>query len=180
MTRFMTAMLVATLAVTLLAAVGCGYHLAGRGGGPGSFLPEDVETIAIPTFENETERPEIELRITEALIDEFVQRGRLEGRASPKEADVLLEGRIISFRNDPVTFTSSGRFDRVEVTLTAQVRLARTSPEAVLWSQNHFVFRQQYDVPETPLAEFDREIVAVEEIADGFARSVVTSILEGF
>lgn len=168
------------LVAALFTAAGCGYHLSGMGRGSGSFLPEDAETIAIPTFDNETERPEIEIRITEALTNEFVRRGRLEARASAQQADVLLEGRISSFRTDPVTFTSSGRFDRVEVTLTARVRLVRTSPEAVLWSQNHFVFREQYDVPETPLADFDREIVAVEQIAEGFARSVVTSILEGF
>lgn len=165
--------------LALLAASACGYHLAGRGGA-GSFLPDDVHSIAIPTFENRTERPELEQRVTEALTDEFVRRGRLESRADPRDADVLLEGKITAFRTDPVTFTAGGRFDRVEVTLTAEVRLVRTSPEAVLWTQNHFVFREQYNVPETPLAEFDREIVAVEEIADGFARSVVTSILEGF
>ncbi len=163
----------------LILASGCGYHLAGRSSGA-SFLPAGARTLGIPTFANRTDRPEIEQRITEALVDEFLRRSRLQAVPSPKGADVLLEGEIASFKTDPVTFTESGRFDRVEVTITARVRLVQTSPEKVIWSQNHFVFREQYDVPETPLTEFDREIVAIEQIARGFARSITTSILEGF
>ena len=64
--------------------------------------------------------------------------------------------------------------------ITASMRLVQSSPETILWSQNYFTFREQYDVPETPLTEFDREIIAIEQISEGFARSVVTSMLEGF
>ena len=169
------------LMVLLLTAllVGCGYHLAGRGG-VSSFIPEGVRTIGIPPLVNETDRPELEQRITEALIDEFLRRGQYDVVPDATNADVLLEGTVGSFRTNPVTFTEGGRFDRVEVTVTARVRLVRTSPEAILWSQNHFVFREKRDVPETPLDEFDQEIIAIEEIAEGFARAVATSILEGF
>ncbi len=176
------ARLVAAFLLVLPAIVslpGCGYHLAGMGGAH-SFLPEGVHAIGIPTLHNETDRPEIEQRITEALVDEFVHRGRLEAVAGREGADVVLEGTIMSFRTDPVTFTARGRYDRVEVTITARMRLTQVHPEKVLWSQNHFVFQEQYDVPETPLSQVDREIVAIEEIARDFARSVVTSILEGF
>ncbi len=172
------ALLVSALGTAALLP-GCGYHLAGMAGGT-SFLPEGVRTIGIPTLHNETDRPEIEQRITEALVDEFVHRGRIEAVAGREGADVVLEGTIMSFRTDPVTFTARGRYDRVEVTITARMRLVRVHPEKVLWSQNHFVFQEQYDVPETPLSQVDREIVAIEEIARDFARSVVTSILEGF
>ncbi len=160
-------------------AMGCSYHLAGRGG-DSSFIPEGVKTIGIPPFGNETDHPELGGRITEALINEFVRRGHYDIVSSAEGADVLLEGAVSLMRENPVTFTESGRFDRVEVSITARVRLVRTSPEAILWSQNHFVFREQYDVPETPLAQFDKEIVAIDEMSAGFARSVATSILEGF
>lgn len=167
------------LAAVFLAASGCGYRLAGRGGST-SFLPPGVRTIGIPPLRNETERPELELRATEQLIEEFVRRSRYEATPGQAGADVFLEGAITSYRIDPVTFTASGRYSRVEVTITAKMRLVLASPEKVLWSQSHFVFREQYDVPGAALQQFDREIVAIDEIARGFARSVVTSILEGF
>ncbi|MBP7148042.1 MAG: LptE family protein [Acidobacteria bacterium] len=171
----------AALAVLLvLLPTGCGYHLAGRGGNFTSILPSGTQSIGIPPLRNDTERPELELRITEALSNEFVQRGKLRALPSADGADVVLEGVILSYRPDPVTFSRGGRYERVEVTITASMRLVQSSPEKVLWSQNHFVFRQQYDVPPTPTAQFDVETVAIDQIATDFARSVITSILEGF
>lgn len=170
----------ALVLAAVAAAPGCfGYHLAGRAT-TSSFIPDAVRTIAIPVFSNATERPQVELRVSEALISEFVQRGRYRAVPDARGADAILEGAIESFRLDPVRFSSTGRADRYEVTVTARIRLVQASPEKVLWAQNHFVFREQYDVAESPTALTDREIVAIEEIARGFARSVVTSLLEGF
>ncbi len=167
-------------AVLLLLGAGCGYRLAGRAT-DASFLPPDVTRIGIPTFENQTDQADIDQRVTEALIDEFVSRGRrLEAYPKRDGVDAVLEGVITAYRESPVAFTEGGRYSRVEVTVTARIRLVKASPERVLWSQNHFVFREQYDVPETAADEFAREVVAIDDIADGFARTVVTSILEGF
>ncbi len=168
------------LALILTCCTACpGYHLAGYGV-TSDLIPEDVKTVGVPPFENRSDQPELDQRITEALVNEFVRRGRFEAVPTAEGADVVLEGELSSFRQEPVSFTIEGRFDRVQVIVTARVRLVRTSPEEVLWSQNHFVFREQYDVPETPEAEVDRVTLAIEDIAEGFARSVVTSILEGF
>lgn len=166
----------------VIAGSGCGYHLAGRGAASSaSFLPRDVKVIGLPPLRNETDQPEIEQRISEALADEFVRRGRYETRATADGADVVLEGTITGFRSTPVSLNERGRADRLEVVVTAQMRLVRRQPiEQTIWSQSHFVFREQYDLPETPQAQFEREIVAVEDVAKGFARSVVTSLLEGF
>lgn len=172
---------VAAVALALFATAGCGYHLAGRAS-TSSFIPPDVRTIGIPPFGNQTERPRLDQRISEALINEFVQRGRYQAVPDARGADVLLEGTIESYREDPVTFSEAGRYDRVEVTVTARLRLVQTSPEKVLWAQNHFVFREQYDLPVELQSGglVDTEIIALEEIARGFARAAVTSLLEGF
>ncbi len=180
-TRTMVRLTVLALLVPcLVASTGClGYHLAGTGGGR-SAIPPGVRTIGIPPFGNQTDRPRLDQRISEALINEFVQRGRYQALPDAKGADVLLEGTIESFRVDPVSFSTVGRYDRVEITVTARIRLVQSSPEKVLWAQNHFVFREQYDLPQTPVGPTDRELVAIERIAADFARSAVTSLLEGF
>ena len=172
--------LFASLCLALVvASAGCGYRLAGTASAT-SFLPEDARVIGIPLLGNRTEQADIDQRITEALLEEFVRRGDVEAVPSRDGVDVLLEGEIWSFREEPIDFTAEGRFSRVEVLVTARIRLVRTSPETILWSQNNFVFREQYDVPESPTTDIDRQIVAIDEISSGFARSVVTSILEGF
>lgn len=163
--------------VVAIGLCGCQYSLTGLSKGNPY---EGIESIGVPTVKNDTDRPEIEQRISEALIEELSRRSRYTVKPSVDGADALLNGEILSFRTEPVTFSESGRFDRVEVIITARIQLIRDEPKSMLWSQNHFVFRQQYDVPETATTEFDREIVAVEAIASEFARSIVTSILEDF
>lgn len=162
-----------------LSGSGCGYRLAGRGG-VSSVIPPGTETIAIPLIDNETNRPEIAQRITEALINEFVVRGRY--RAVPRETDaqVVLDGVVLSFRTNPISFSPGGRSERSEVVITARMRLVQTTPEKVLWSRDNFVFSQQYDIPTLPNEPVDQVLVATDQIARDFARAVVTAILEGF
>lgn len=165
-----------TLTLLALLLAGCGYHLAGHS----MFLPEHIRVIGVPPFQNETARAEMEQRITENLLDEFLRRGRFSTVAGREGADAVVEGTITGFNRMPVTFSARGRASRQEVTITARVRLVETEPERILWSQENFIFRRQYDIEESQDDFFDREILAIDEIAADFARSVVTSILEGF
>ncbi len=66
--------LLAALAIVTLLAAGCGgYALVGRG----NFLPPDIKTIQVPAFVNRTTRVELEQRVTHAVAEEIVSRGRL-------------------------------------------------------------------------------------------------------
>ena len=162
------------LSLALLPA--CGYHLAGRA----TTLPAGVTTIGIPTFENRTSRPELEQRITEHLIDEFSTRGRAHIVPGEEGAQAVLRGSILAYTTTPVVISEQGRATRYEILITARVSLNETTTDRVLWSDDHFLFKRQYDVPATPQSSVDQEIVAIDEVATDFARSVVTSILEGF
>lgn len=171
----------AALALCALTLGGCGYQLAGRkGGSPAASLPTDVHRIAIPVFSNETRRAEIEQRITESLLDEFIKRGDFQTQPERSGADALLEGAVTGYNTSPVSLSQSGRAQRLEVVVQARVRLTDLRTGKVLWSQEHFIFRSQYDVDQEAQGSFDREIVAIDRIARGFAETVVTSVLEGF
>lgn len=168
----------AILLLALLMA-GCGYGLAGQS----SFIPERIGSIGVPPFENETTRAELEQRISESVLDELLRRGK--GRfsivAGRENVDAVLEGVVTGYNKAPVSFGSTGRATRQEITITARVALIETDPETILWSQENFVFRRQYDIEESGQEQFfDREIVAIEELARDFAKAVVTSLLEGF
>ncbi len=165
-------------AIALVAAAlwGCGYHLAGHT----STLPPAIKTIGIPTFVNRTNRPELEQRITEHVIDEFSTRGRV--RITPREegAQAVLRGEILSYTVTPVVISQQGRATRYEILITSHVTLSETATDKVLWEDNHFLFKRQYDVGTSPNGFIDQEIVAIDDVAADFSRSVVTSILEGF
>jgi outer membrane lipopolysaccharide assembly protein LptE/RlpB len=169
------------LHVVLLLAVSvggttCGYRLAGRN----QLLPPEVRVIAVPPFENETRRPEIEQRITEQLTATLIKRGGYRTTGQAEGADAVLSGAVTGYNSSPVSVGSDGRATRYEVVITASVELKRIPGDEILFSTSHFVFKKQYDVQVQGGSFFDQEILAINDIARDFSESVVTSILEGF
>ena len=169
---------IATLLASLAAAVlgGCGYHLVGHS----STLPQGLQSVGIPTFVNRTNRPELEQRVTEHITDEFTTRGRVRILPSEEGAQAVLRGEILSYTQTPVIINQQGRATRYEILITAHVTLSETTTDHVLWEDDHFLFKQQYDIASNPNEFVDQEIVAIDDVATDFSRSVVTSILEGF
>lgn len=165
----------AASALVLLCIVGCGYRLSG-GKNP---LLKDVDVIAVLPFDNRTDRPEIEQRVTEETAQELAKRGSYRVGTDPAAADAVLVGAITNYLTVPVQFTGGGRATRVESTVIIEATLRNTANDEVLWSQAGLVFKEQYDIPESG-EFFDQETVALDDIARGAAGRLVTSILEGY
>lgn len=162
------------LGLALLCA-GCGYHLSGGG----STIPENIKIIAVLPFENRTNRPEIEQRVTEQVASELTRRGKYRIVASSAEADAVLEGAVTSYRRSPVLFNEAGRASRQEVAVALQATLRERTRDEVLWRQSGLIFKEQYDVPDT--GDFSNlEETALDDLSKGAAGVLVTSILEGF
>ena len=161
----------------LALASGCGYRLAGTGGG--GNIPESVKVLVVLPFKNWTTRTEIEQRVTEAVARELSKRGGYDVVADRKNADAILEGAITSYRTSPVEFGTESLATRVEAVVTLQATLRDLASDSVLWSQAGLVFREQFDVDETE--DFaDEESLALDGIARGAAGALVTSMFEGF
>jgi hypothetical protein len=174
--RAPAAVRLATLLLLAAGALGCGYSLTGRS----STLPANVQTIGIPMFVNQTNRPEIEQRITESVVDEFITRGRVRIVAGEEGAQAVLTGTIFSYTTVPVVINDQGRATRYEIMITARVVLREIGTDRTLWSDDRFLFKQQYELAALAETFIDREIIAIDEVSVDFARRVVTSILEGF
>jgi hypothetical protein len=160
----------------VLGVGGCGYHLTGRS----RTLAAGIHTIGIPTFVNRTTRPELEQRITEQVIDVFTTRGRVRIVPGEEGADAVVHGTIYSYTTSPVLISEQGRATRYEILITARVVLSEVGTDRVLWEDDHFLFKGQYDVPVNAESLVVQEFEAIDDVAADFARSVVTSILEGF
>jgi outer membrane lipopolysaccharide assembly protein LptE/RlpB len=165
----------ALTAIILGAAAGCGYHLRGTG----SSLPPGIRTMAIPVFRNLTTRYELDIKLTRAVIDEMVARGKVTIPAEAEKADAVLEGDIVSFSATPVGFTGQTRADRYTITVTAKVVLRERASQKVIFSNPSFVYVEDYEVP--PGRDFESvETEAIDKVAGKFAASLVVAILEGF
>ena len=94
------------LLLTLLLS-GCGYHTAGHA----VQLPDNVKTIAIPAFKNETLTYRIEQMLTAAVVREFTTRTHYRILNDPgQDADATLHGTVLSTTASPLTYdTATGR-----------------------------------------------------------------------
>lgn len=155
----------------------CGYALVGRV----SSIPENVRKIYIRPFENRTPRSQVEQFMTRAIAEEMVKRQRFTVVTALGEADAELSGTVLGFGVTPVTFDGSGRATEYEISVTARLAFRRVGDEdAVLWSNDRYLFRESYPVDLSAVGYFDREDLAIEEASRRFAETVVSDLLEGF
>lgn len=166
-----------------LLSVACGYSLAGKG----NFLPEYIEVISIPEFENRSDRIELEQIVTEKVVEEFNSRGRYRVQVDSAGADAELVGVISSFTAAPSVLTggdpNSGEANQAStysVVLRAQIEFTDLVSESTIWNSDNFSFREEYEVGDDPDEFFDQEGLALERLAEEFAKSLVSSILEAF
>lgn len=172
MTKFALAAVLAASAV----AAGCGYALVGRG----SNLPADVKNVHLKPFENQTARAQVEQILTRALAEELVTRQRFAVVSDAAQADAELSGAVQNFAVTPVTFDEQGRATEYEISIVAKVSFKRTGSDDVLWASDRYLFRQNYPVDVSQAGYFDRETLAIEEVAGKFAETMVSDLLEGF
>jgi hypothetical protein len=173
-------------AAALLASAlfqGCGYSLAGKG----NFLPDYIATIAIPTFANRTDRVAIEEVFTRKVVEEFTARGRYKIQAEEAGADAILEGVVVSFVAAPtvleggsVNDPESSQASTYTVIVRAQVEFKDKVKDDVIWSNSNFMFRDDYEVGENPEEFFNQEGLTMQRLAEEFAKTLVSSILEAF
>lgn len=162
--------------ILLLLLSGCGYALVGHS----NFLDPTIRTIEVPAFVNRTTRVELEQRVTQAVAQEFVSRGRFALVTSEAGADAVLRGSIDSFGIYPIAF-DQGRATRYQVSITAKIELLdHRKGDTVIWKNDQYRFTEDYEVNVGTTDAFDQETRAIQEIAVRFAEGLVTNLLEGF
>ena len=153
----------------------CGYHLRGTG----SFLPEHIQKINIPMFKNLTTRFQLDLKLTQAVIDEVVARGKVEISGDPAAADAILAGEISSFEAIPIAFGVEATADRYTIIVVTKIVLRDLVNDKIIYSNPNYSYQYEYQVPEG--ADFESmESEALDKLAERFARSLVITMLEGF
>jgi outer membrane lipopolysaccharide assembly protein LptE/RlpB len=169
--------LVCILLSCLLACEGCGYHAAGHA----ADLPENVKTIAVPAFKNETTTYRIEQMLTAAVVREFTTRTRYRIlNTASDDADATLRGTVLSTVASPLTYdTTTGRAASVLVVVSMKVSLADRQGK-VLYENPAYVFREQYEVSQDLTTFFEEDSPAFRRLSEDFARTLVSNILEGF
>jgi len=124
--------------------MGCGYQMVGRE----THVPEGLNSIAIPTFKNQTLEPGIEVPFTQGFLNEFIldRRVKVMDRTG---ADSILEGTVKSFNTHSISYDRSGLVLEYQVKVVLDLRLKKRTGET-LWEEKDFSeirwFRASSDV----------------------------------
>ena len=166
------------LAVLLcLVGIGCGYHTAGHT----NTIPENVRSIAIPAFVNQTQTYKIEQMLTAAVVREMITRTHYHViDQADAGADATLRGTVLSTYTTPMTYDSkTGRAASVLVVISIAVSL-QDKQGKVLYQNPSYLFREQYEVSRDPNSFFEEDTPALQRLSRDFAQTLVSNVLEGF
>lgn len=159
----------------------CSFKECYKQAGKGEALPSHIKTIAIPPFQNPSLRYKVEQRFTSAMIDEVLRRQRaLQVVSKAEGADAVVLGTIKQFAYRGVLLDDFGRARVFEITVVAGITIKDQTKNKVLYDNQNYVFKTEYEITGDPNTFFNEEGPAVERLARDFAKSVLTMVLEGF
>ncbi len=169
--------------VLSLAAVGCGYHVAGRS----DSLPKSIHVIAVPALENKTNSYRIEQRLTTATVHEFLAKTSYRVVPDPANGDAVLRGKVLSLEAVPLLFdTATGRATTMLVTLKCEITFGERETGKILYHTDSFVFRNQYEIstdannPNSIKNFFEEQGPALDRMTQDFAARLVAAVMENY
>ncbi len=167
---------VGVVAVCLM-GLGCGYHMAGRA----DTIPDEIRTIAIPTFTNSTTEFKIEQYLTEAVTREFMSRTRYSIVTNENYADATLRGTVLGFFAYPTNYDpQTNRASTINTTIVLYVTLVDRRSGKVLYQNPNLQHRDFYEVSAEPVAYLEERQIALTRSSESMARTIVSAVLEGF
>jgi len=157
--------------------MGCGYTLVGQGS-----LPEHIETIAVPIFENDTLEAGVEDVITQAIIDVYVSGGKVR-LVSETEADALLRGTIRSYNSDEaVAYNELNEVSSYRLTVAIDIELQDLTNEKILWRAENLKEDVDFEGgPDVAIpTQQENEEKALRRLAEELAERILALSTEGF
>ena len=162
------------LLVLALGCSGCGYRIRTSMGS----LPENIQSLGIPTFQNLTSQYKLEQWITGAVLKEFQARTRIPVLSAQSGVDAVVLGEILSAESTPVTFGPGSFGSAFMVTVKISAKMVRLEDSKVLWQNRNFTFRERYALNGDVRDFFSEENPALERLATAFAESLASTIIE--
>ncbi len=142
----------------------CGYYSTS------SRTAGEIKNIAVPYMKNETPEPEIELEITDKIIEGIIKDNTLKVVAD-SEADAVLEGSVVNYQNVPSTFNKTPdetdiQAEQYRLVIGLRVSLLNRRDNTYIWENKSIQAQGDYYLEtsaernyEHALAEVYRDIV---------------------
>ncbi len=165
--------LAALLAVTAsllmtLGLSGCGYTTR-------SLVSEDYTTIAVPVFENETRRRDLEWALTQQVAEELQARTHLRVVGLDDDPDLVLNGGLVDVDEDILSSRGLQRPRESIVLMTASIEIVEQRTGKTVVPTRRVTERESY----SPVVGEDIR-TAREEATRSLAERIVRQLEEGW
>lgn len=151
------------LALIVIALSGCGgcpYSFTG------SSVPKHLKTIAIPLFDDQSGfgEPSLREKFTNRLISRFTQDNSLEV-ADKSHADSMLEGIIVTVRDEPLVVTKGESVSKRRVTIGVKASFQDLKLRRKVWDKE-FSNTGDYDISGGPAQRETGIDAAIEKLTE--------------
>jgi hypothetical protein len=184
-TSFPGALRAAVACLSVLLATGCGYHRLDSRPRVSAWLVKG-ETVRIGSFENHTPRLGAEELFRKALENRIIAASPWRLAASTSSSRWVLEAtleryevRALGVNSGSGNSGSAGSATRLEVQVVASMRLLDGVTGDVVIARPNLTFSSQYRVDQNFLSFDNQELRVLNSLADDFAESFLTQLLEG-
>ncbi len=160
------------VALLLVSLWGWGYRPLGAA--PSD--PQVRRTLAVPLFANRSTEVGLEAIFATAMINAFAQTGAVKVVPGDKDADLVLEGKVVSLDNTSVAFDSVTRSSVRRVSLRVDMVLRQKKADKVLWKDNIFLQEDYVVDPNYHLGEATKT-EGLQRAAVTLARRVLDKVL---
>jgi outer membrane lipopolysaccharide assembly protein LptE/RlpB len=161
------------LLLLALASPTCAYSVRN------SSLPPYLRTLAIPTFANNTVEFGLSDDITTALINGFVADHSLK-IAAERDANAVLRGNIVAYRNQVFGYTSQERATEYEIVMTVSVTFRDMVKNRDLWKDDNMVIRTTYNVTQVGGAPAQTETDGRRDVIQKLTDRIVSRTVQGW
>jgi outer membrane lipopolysaccharide assembly protein LptE/RlpB len=155
----------AALSLAILVG-GCGYSTRGT-------LPSDINTIAVPIFQNLTREPGVEGLITRAVVEAFSTNGRLK-IASAAGADAVLDGEVTGYSVTAIAFDRNANVRQYRLIVTVNLQLRDRRKNEVLFRQSGVREQVDFQAQSSVSQTISLEGTALRAAAVEVGRSIVS------
>jgi hypothetical protein len=104
----------------------CGYSVR-------ALLPPHLKTISVQPVENQTVKPDLDVRLTDLMVQGFTRDGSLR-ITDLKHADLVLTCKVNGYEKLPQTYDASQLITTWRITLQAQVEAQDQVKSQSLWT----------------------------------------------
>ena len=163
------------LALLSVFITGCGGY---RFASDYNKIPDDIKTISIPFFTNETFEANIESYFTSALINEFIKNQQI--RVVSHQADATLLGSVKKFTVGSIAYSSEDRSLEYRAYAELELSLKKNDTGKIVWRNPRLVHDEEYKVEtDIALTEADKK-TTINKIAIEVAEQIYEDLVLGF